>query len=882
MKFPVLVLMIAVPSWSANDLRFFESKVRPLLAQKCFACHTDSEMGGLRLDSLERVLQGGSRGAAVVPGDPAGSLLLNAVRRTRDDLKMPPTEALPASEIAVLEDWIAAGATWPDTRTSAVPAMEATPDGREFWSFQPVRRPRVPKVDSAGVIDGFLGKRLVEAGLEPSPPADKRTLVRRLTYDLLGLPPTPAETAAFLADNSANAYQRLVDRLLGSPRYGERMARRWLDLARYADGQSAAYADTPLKNAWRYRDWVVEAFNRDLPYDRFVVFQLAADLVPGPGGKQNLAALGFHALLDRDDDRVDVTGRTFLALTIGCAQCHDHKFDPIPQTDFYALQGVFSSTEPYNHPLAPAEQVEAYESATKSVKDQELAIDLFLERERDQLIDIFMERTADYLVASHRVSTTGVQAATAASEAGLDTQTLDRWLAYLGTRPHDHPYLDGWHALADRPGSLAEVRRAAELFERTLLTIHRDKRAVDDRNYVKLGGAEGLRTQRTLLNTNLEFLEPVRYYLWRDMATPPAKKRGLPFVGGIYYYGPDEIERFLGGVWRQHLLEQKEELDRLKQDVPAPYPFVHAYRDSKVPKDARLAIRGDRKNLGPAVPRRFLSALSDSGSDGFEQGSGRLELAHAITSPGNPLTARVFVNRLWQWRFGRGLVSTPSNFGQLGERPSHPELLDWLAAEFVESGWSIKKLDRAILLSDAYRRSSRVLEANHEADADNKLVWRFNPVRRLDAETLRDALLSVAGQLDLASGGPPASPGEGTVRRSLYGKVDRTNPDPIMALFDFPDAKSHSPMRDVTVGPLQRLYYLNNPFFIEQSVALAGRLAEAEGDDIEGRVTRAYELLFSRLPDDSELAAARQYLGSGTWERYCHVLLASSEFLSVR
>lgn len=880
MKFPALLLMIAVPSWSANDLRFFESKVRPLLAQKCFACHTDSEMGGLRLDSLERALQGGSRGAAIVPGDPAGSLLLNAVRRMRDDLKMPPTEALLASEIAVLEDWIAAGATWPDTGASAASAMEETPDGREFWSFRPVRRPAVPRVDSAGVIDGFLGERLAEAGLEPAPPADKRTLIRRLTFDLLGLPPTPAETAAFLADKSANAYQRLVDRLLGSPHYGERMARRWLDLARYADGQSAAYADTPLENAWRYRDWVVEAFNRDLPYDRFVVFQLAADLVPAPEGKQNLAALGFHALRDRDDDRVDVTGRTFLGLTIGCAECHDHKFDPIPQTDFYALQGVFSSTEAYNHPLVPADQVEAFESATKSVKEQELAIDLFLERERDQLIDIFMERTADYLVASYRVSNQGDSASAVAAEAGLDAQTLERWLAYLGTLPHDHPYLDGWHALTDRPGSLVEVRQAAELFERTLLSIHRDKRAVDDRNYVKLGGAEGSRTGRTLLNTNLEFLEPVRYYLWRDMAAPPAKKRGLPFVGGVYHYGPNEIERFLGGVWRQHLLEQKAELDRLKQDVPPPYPFVHAYRDAKDPKDARLAIRGDKKNLGLAVPRRFLSVLSDDGSNQFEQGSGRLELARAIASPGNPLTARVFVNRLWQWRFGRGLVSTPSNFGQLGERPSHPGLLAWLAAEFVESGWSIKKLDRAILLSEAYRRSSRVLEGNHEADADNKLIWRFNPVSRLDAETLRDALLSVAGQLDLTSGGPSESPGEGTARRSLYGKVDRTNPDPSMALFDFPDSKSHSPVRDVTVGPLQRLYYLNNPFFIEQSVALAGRLAEDE--DIDGRVNRAYELLFSRLPDDSELAAARQFLGSGTWERYCQVLLASSEFLSIR
>ena len=877
-----LALVFAVPCWSAGDLHFFESKVRPLLAERCFACHTDSEMGGLRLDSLERALQGGSRGVAIIPGDPVGSLLLAAVRRTRDDLKMPPSEALTASEIAVLEEWIDKGAVWADASRSVTPTAEVTRQSRQFWAFRPVRRPRVPSADAAGAIDAFLKDRLSEAGLEPAPPADRRTLIRRVSFDLLGLPPSPAETAAFLADDAPAAYRRLVDRLLGSPHYGERMARRWLDLARYADGQSAAYADTPLKNAWRYRDWVVEAFNRDLPYDRFVVFQLAADLEPGPGRGENLAALGFHALRDRDDDRVDVTGRTFLGMTIGCAQCHDHKFDPIPQTDFYALQGVFSSTEAYNHPLAPVQQVEAYESATKKVKEKELAIDLFLERERDQLIDILMARTADYLVASYRVMAQGAGSGEIATETGVDSQTLERWLAYLNARPHDHPFLDDWHALTDRAGSLVEARQAAQEFERTLLSIHREKRAVDDRNYVKLGGAEGVRTQRTLLNTNLEFLDPVRYYLWRDMTAPPAKKRGLPFVGGVYHYGPDEIDRFLGGVWLQHLEAQKAELKRLKKDVPPPYPFLHAYRDAEVPKDARLAVRGDKKNLGPAVPRRFLSVLIDGDSDRFEQGSGRLELARAIASPRNPLTARVFVNRLWQWRFGRGLVSTPSNFGQLGERPTHPELVDWLAAEFVESGWSIKKLDRAILLSDAYRRSSRVVAANHEADADNRLLWRFSPVRRLDAETLRDSLLSVSGRLDRTPGGPPDAPAGSVPRRALYTTVDRTNPDPSMALFDFPDAKSHAPMRDVTVGPLQRLYYLDNPFFIEQSVALAGRLAKDGAGGTEARVRRAYELLFSRPPDAEELAAAREYVGSDTWERYCQVLLASSEFLSVR
>ena len=635
-------------------------------------------------------------------------------------------------------------------------------------------------------------------------------------------------------------------------------------------------------NAWRYRDWVVNAFNRDLPYDKFVELQLAADLLPEHERRENLAALGFHALRDRDDDRVDVTGRTFLGLTIGCAQCHDHKFDPIPQTDFYALQGVFSSANDHRYPLAPADQVEAYDAANKRVKEQKLAIDLFLEKERDQLIDVLMKRTADFLVASYRITLQGTDPQQVAQDAGLDQQTLERWLAYLKTRPHEHPFLDDWHAVMDRGASLVEAQQAASEFEDILLSIHREKRAIDDRNYVKLGGAEGARTQRTLLDTNLEFIEPVRYYLWRDMSAPPAKKRGLPFVGGVYYYGPGQIERFLGGVWLAHLDAQKAELARLKQAVPPPYPFLHAYRDAEVPKDARLAIRGDRKNLGPVVPRRFLTVLSEGSPEPFQHGSGRLELARAIVSPANPLAARVFANRLWQWRFGRGIVATPSNFGQLGERPTHPELLDWLASEFVDSGWSIKKLDRAILMSDAYRRSSKIVATNYESDPDNRLLWRFNPVPRLDAETLRDALLAVSGRLDLSRGGPPYDISEESVRRTLYGKVDRTNPDPGLGTFDFPDSKTHSPERDATVGPLQRLYYLNNPFFIRQSVALAERLATDAGSAPDARIRRAYQLLFSRPPDVNEIAAGREYLGTDTWERYCQVLLASSEFLNVR
>ncbi len=872
---PAIVLLSAALSLTAAEPEFFEMKVRPLLASKCYACHTKTEMGGLRLDSRDAILKGGSRGPALVPGDPEHSLLLSAVRRTRSDFKMPPSEPLSKDEIAALEQWIASGADWPQ-------AASASTQAREFWSFQPVRRPAVPEVASAKPIDNFLLAKLSEAGLEPAPPADKRTFIRRLTFDLLGLPPSPNETAAFLADPSPDAYRRLVDRLLASPHYGERLARRWLDLARYADGQSTAYADTPLPNAWRYRDWVVEAFNRDLPYDDFIVAQLAADLLPESERDAALPALGFHALGDRDDDRVDITGRALLGLTVACAQCHDHKFDPIPQSDFYSLQGVFDSSPVHNHPLAPVAEVEAYESAKKRVAAQKLTIDEFLKKERDQLIDLMIEQTADYLIASYRVQSRQAEPAQAAADAGLDLETLERWLAYLKNQPHEHPYLDEWHALLNEHPPITQVRQAARELEKTLFAIHLEKRAIDDRNYVKLGGAEGVRTQGRLLKTNLEFLDPVKYYLWRDMSAPPARKRGLPFVGGVYYYGPKEIGRFLSGVWLAHLERERSELKRLEEQVPEPYPFLHAYRDAEEPKDARIAIRGDKKNLGEPAPRRFLSVLSNSEPERFKHGSGRLELAHEIASPENPLTARVFVNRLWQWRLGRGLVSTPSNFGQLGERPTHSELLDWLAAEFVESGWSIKALDRLILLSDAYRRSSKILSANHQADADNKLLWRFNPVDRLDAEAIHDSILAVSGKLDTTPGGPPSALDSTYERRALYATVDRTNPHPTMSLFDFPDSKSHSEARDVTVGPLQRLYFMNNPFVIAQSAALVERLASAAGADPEARIRRAYELLYSRPPEESEISTALAFLETDTWQRYVQALLGSSEFLTVR
>ncbi len=867
---------------AANDE--LETRVRPLLAAKCYSCHTEAKMGGLRLDSRAALLSGGGRGAALEPGDARASLMIQAVRRERDDLKMPPSEALTPDEIDVLVRWIEDGAPWPEAQAVGAGMGTIRPEARQFWAFQPVARPEPPNLgdEAESPIDRFLLAKIADAGLEPAPAAEKRTLIRRATLDVLGLPPTPAEVAAFLADGSPEAFERVVDRLLASPHYGERMARRWLDLARYGDGLSAAQRDVPLANAWRYRDWVVEAFNANMPYDRFMVAQLAADLLEGAEREELLPALGFHALRDRDDDRVDVTGRALLGLTIGCAQCHDHKFDPIPQADFYSLQGVFSSSNPHEVPLAPAERVEAYKAAKERVAEQKGAIDAFVEEQTEQLTLVLMERTADYLLAAWRVKTGHVKPEAAAKQGALDGEVLSRWLRYLDSGEHEHSFLDKWTAFLDRGGSLDDARAVAEAFERTLFAIRDEKLALDDRNYVALGGAKGVRDQRTLLNTNLEFLDPLEYYLWRDLAEAPRRKQGIDYPGGVYYVGPKEIGRYLGGLWRDHLERERAELERLEKAVPEPYPFLHAYQDAAKPKDARIAIRGDKKNLGEAAPRRFLQILSPSGPEPFTQGSGRLELARAIASRDNPLTARVMANRLWSWRFGRGIVASPSNFGQLGERPTHPELLDWLASELMDGGWSIKALDRQILLSDAYRRSSTILTANQDEDAANSLLWRFNPVERLDAETLRDSILAVSGQLDRTPGGPPAPLDGKNLRRALYGTVERTSPDRTMTLFDFPDPKSHSEQRSVTVGPLHRLYFLNNPFVMEQAEAFAARLASEAGADPKARIALAYELAFSRPPTEEETAAALAFLATEPWPRYTQMLLASSELFTVR
>ena len=883
---------------------FFEKKIRPILANKCFACHTNSKLGGLRLDSRESILQGGKSGAAIVPGDPDGSLLIQAVSRQHERLKMPPTGPLDPADVADLKAWVKMGAVWPNkaepTARRTGGEYVITKEQRAFWAFQPIRKPAEPVVTNTawakGALDRFILATLEQKGLKPVEAAGKTALIRRATFDLTGLPPTPEDVDAFLADRSPGAFAKVVDRLLDSPHYGERWARYWLDLARYADGKLGASRDTPYENAFRYRDWVIGAFNRDLPYNRMIEAQIAADQLDGPGKDQLLAGLGFQALGVDSNERLDVTTKTFLGLTVGCAQCHDHKYDPIPTKDYYSLYGVFASTSGNEIPLVGASEVEAYKKAKKAIDDLEEKIDDFIRKRSVELQEILAQDTSRYLMAAWS-KMNGAEF----SMTGLDSEILDRWIAYLKSPSKDHPYLKPWDEMVKRGFASVgreEVKRFADQFGALTLSIFAGKNEIDDRNYVKLGGAKGVKDERTRQYTNLESLDIEKYYLWRDLASDPFQRNGVYFPGGVYYYGVTnamrrdfeirggavpvvkDIDRFLSGPWKTHLDRMRDERQVLKKALPPQYPFLHAVKDSDRPANARVHIRGDEKNLGDEAPRRFLSVLCDAEPTPLTKGSGRLELAEAIVK--HPLAARVMVNRVWQWHFGQGIVRSSSNFGQLGDRPTHPELLEYLSARFIESGWSLKALHREIMLSSTYQLSTKYSEPNAEVDPENRLLWRANLKQRLDAESIRDSMLFVAGRLSPSTGGAPVPFDDSNNRRTVYGYISRTTLDGMLALFDFPNPNNTSEQRSVTLGPMQRLYFMNNEFVARQADAFAGRLTQAGSDDGE-RIRQAYRLALGRPPTDEEIQMGKDFLraSGSSWPQYAQILLTSAEFVSV-
>ena len=745
----VLLLLAGTASVRAADpdpkgLELFEKKIRPVLVEKCYSCHSaeaKKQKGGLGLDTREAVLAGGDTGPAVVPGDPKKSLLIRALNGDGAE-RMPPDKPLAATVIADFEQWVKLGA--PDPRTGGKAAggidLEAA---KQHWAFQPVAPPLVP----TGVhpIDHLIRAKLTEKGLTPAPPADRRTLARRVYFDLIGLPPTPEEMEAFLKDTSPDAFPKLVEKLLASPQYGEKWGRHWLDVVRYAD-TAGETADFPVPDAWRYRNYVIDSFNADKPFDRFIREQIAGDLLARSAPREKRSELitatgylalsrrfGFDTLADHFltlEDTIDVLGKSILGLTIGCARCHDHKYDPIPAADYYALYGVFESSR-YTQP-------------------------------------------------------------------GCEKQPRQRDIVTLAS-----------------PAELAV-----------------------------LGGFAARATAYAVVEGN--------------------------------------------------------------------------------PHDAQLHRRGDPNNRGAAVPRRWLSVF---GGQPFtkDAGSGRLALAERLTDPANPLTARVFVNRVWQYHFGRGLVDTPNDFGTRGGTPSHPELLDWLAAEFVKHGWSAKWLHRQIVSSATYQqrvnaecgmRNSELkrtlfgvsiphsaFRIPHLEDPENVWLAHFTR-RRLTAEEIRDSILAVSGDLDRTPGGPHPFPPENTWgytqhnpfiavydhdKRSVYLMTQRIKRHPFLGLFDGADPNRSTDRRETTTVPTQALYFLNDPFVHAKSARLVDRLLALPAAE---RLTRLHQLAYGRPPTENERHVAERFLATyGTandrdrdrkalaaWSR---VVFASNEFLYV-
>jgi mono/diheme cytochrome c family protein len=871
LRFLILALLTIPALADEPAADFFENQVRPVLAKNCFACHTDTKMGGLQMISRDSLVRGGNSGPAIMPGHPEESLLLQAVRQTHERFKMPPGGKLPDDEIEALARWVRDGAVWPEHKaTQPAAGYTITPEQRAWWSFQPIHKPDPPAVRDRAwtrtAMDAFVMAKLEEKGLRPVEPASPRALLRRASYDLTGLPPTPEQVEAFERDPSPRAFAAFVDGLLASPRYGERWGRYWLDIARYSDDKLNPTQNEPAPNVWRYRDWVIQAFNDDMPYDEFVKAQIAGDQMEPK--ERYIAGLGFFAYSPEfQDDRVDALTRGFMGLTVACARCHNHKFDPIPTRDYYSLLGIFENTKKGKFPLVPAETVQAYERLSAQLKEQEKIVRDFEDEQARQLAAILATHTERYLKAVRAFgdapSKGEIEAAAAA--AGLDFETLERWASYLVLKTREHSFLEGW-----RGESFDDAA-----FQQKLLDVIAKKKAIDEENLILLGGKDDNRTVRVV---EVKSLERDDYFLWRDLVSSegPAK-----FESGILYYEKSKIDRFLAPYWKQHLDALRAERARRRRAMPEEYPYVMTIEDEDKLEAMHVHVRGDRNNPGEEAPPEFPAILCQGEPKQFTEGSGRLELAEAVASPENPLTARVIVNRVWMYHFGQPLVGTPGNFGKLGDKPTHPELLDYLAARLIESNWSLKALHREIMLTKVYALSASNLEANQNVDADNKLLWRANR-RRLDVEPMRDTLLFVSGDLDERRGGLAGKLSEPcNLRRTVYGFVSRRRLEGTLALFDFPNPMSTSDSRIPTATPLQQLFFLNSTFIQDRARSLAGRVASA-GEN-RARIEEAYRLLFQRRPSGEEIAAGLEYLSADAdaWPQYAQALLMSNELLFI-
>jgi len=919
--------MLALPLWAQaqTDTEFFEKKIRPVLATQCQGCHNAKlKTAGLDLSSADGFTHGGQSGAVVVAGKPEESRLIKAVGYG-ETLKMPPTGKLAAEEIADLSEWVKMGAVWPGASTSAPvsqvrpPSREFTDAEKKFWAFQRVTDPAPPAVkDEKWVrtpVDRFVLAKLEEKGLKPAPPADRIALLRRTTFDLTGLPPTERETRAFLDDTSKDAFAKVVDRLLASPRYGERWGRHWLDVARYADS-TGNDEDHRYPYAWRYRDYVIEAFNRDLPYDQFVREQVAGDLLPSPDGKMlntrgivatGLLALGPKALAQKDkpkmlydiyDEQVDVVSKAFLGLTVSCARCHDHKFDPILTKDYYSMVAIFANTRDFSNvgdgvskmlyrPLVPTEEYEKYQASQRKVNQATFAVTDVIDRESDAYTKQLTPKLAEYMLAARLIYNDGAVLAAVAREKGLKEDVLRKWVGYLKPTPESKPHLKEWRSATG--STAAEVAQAYKIrFDATAA------------KWEKTMTAYRATVRKALMERNM----------------PPPSKPDFdaatdPFFFDVYFgSGPfaipeDQQEKFFSAAAREQLAKLRAELKEVQGAAP-PEPAMACTVAEGDPVKQKVFMRGDYNSPGEDAPQAFPKILMASAKQPeITTGSGRDRLAEWLARPDNPLPARVMVNRIWQWHFGEGIVRTPDNFGKMGERPTHPELLDYLASRFVESGWSIKAMHRLIVLSSAYQMSSDAAPGAMEGDPENRLFSRFNR-QRLDVEEIHDAMLAIDGNLDLTMGGT-LQHGFGTDkenssdrlslnpeslrRRTVYLPLRRANLPTLLNLFDFGDATTVTGKRTLTNVAPQALFMMNSEFVAERALNVAQSLGK-DGADPARRMEKAYWKILGRPPSAGEVDAGLSYMDSfrkkfanvsemDAWQSFCRILLASDDFIYV-
>ena len=780
------------------DASLFETKIRPVMAAKCYACHSSklkAPMGGLVLDTKAGMAAGGSGGSVITVEKPSASRLLTALRFTDPHLQMPPSGKLSETVIADFEAWIVAGA--PDPR-AATPASETTSalkgmsieTGKKWWAFQPITELTAPPVKNKtwarNKIDPFVLAKLEAKRFTPAPLADKRTLVRRAYIDLLGFKPTFEEVEAFAADPAPDAWTKLIDKLQAMPQYGERWGRHWMDVARFGeDNPTSEATNQPYLYAWRYRDWIIDAVNKDVPYDRFVKMQLAADHMPDTTreDRRALGYLGAAPIYHKDqrlsadviggfmtddwDERVDTVTRGLLAMTVACARCHDHKFDPIPTKDYYGLAGIFASTMRTEQPLFDVD----------SAVEQRY---LWVQR---RLIDL-------------------------------------RYSANLLTGEAS--------TVVDSESRVARWKLEIEALRQEMLS---------------------LREKNPKLVASIE-----RYW------TPPAPQAQGQ---GRRRQSPTSSEPFMNSVY---------DAAQFINGSDPQYTFID-YKPGQA-RDLPVLRNGNVATPGEIVPRHFLTVLS-KGESRFEKGSGRLELGEKIFTDAAPLAARVIVNRVWDWHFGRPLAATPSDFGVQGEKPTHPELLTDLAARFVAHGWSLKWLNREIMTSAAYQQSSQPRPELVKADPTNTLFWRMSP-RRMDIESYRDTLLRASGRLSYTMAGPSEDVElASNVRRTVYGRISRGRLSPVLKNYDFPDPMQSAAGRDLTTTSLQQLFVLNSPFFVDSAAAISKVVGNLPTEST--RMRELYRRLLSRDPSPQELDLALSFLAKGTLEQYAQVLLATNE-----